>query len=95
MSDPLRVVMTLAFYPRGGSAQVVRYLAGAIEDRGNSVTVCCGSLDSAGMSSHAATFFSGLDVEALDFSEAVSWFERGLDPMAAPVPMHPSFEDRH
>lgn len=86
--------MTLAFYPRGGSAQVVRYLAGAIEDRGNSVTVCCGSLGSPGASSHAATFFSGLDVEALDFSEAVSWFEEGLDPMAAPVPMHPSFEDR-
>jgi glycosyltransferase involved in cell wall biosynthesis len=94
VDDPLRIVMTLAFYPRGGSAQVVRYLAGALEDRGHSVTVCCGSLGSPGMSSHAETFFAGLDVEALDFSEAVSRFERGFDPMAAPVPMHPSFEDR-
>lgn len=94
MSDPLRVVMTLAFYPRGGSAQVVRYLAGALEDGGVSVTVCCGSLGPQGASSNAASFFGGLDVHALDFSEAVSWYERGLDPMAAPVPMHPSFEDR-
>lgn len=94
MSDPLRVVMTLAFYPRGGSAQVVRYLAGALRDGGQSVTVCCGSLGPPDASSNASNFFVGLDVEALDFSEAVSWFEQGRDPMAAPVPMHPSFEDR-
>ena len=94
MSDPLKVVMTLAFYPRGGSAQVVRYLAGALVERGNSVTVCCGSLGPVGASSNAATFFGDLAVEAVDFTEAVSRFEQGLDPMAAPVPMHPSFEDR-
>ena len=94
MTNGLRVVMTLAFYPRGGSAQVVRYLAGALEDRGLTMTVCCGSLGPPGSSSHAATFFAGLDVEALDFTEAASWFEQGRDPMAAPVPMHPSFEDR-
>jgi glycosyltransferase involved in cell wall biosynthesis len=94
MSDALRVVMTLAFYPRGGSAQVVRYLTGALEDRGQPVTVCCASLGSSGSSSHAATFFAGLDVETLDLNEALLWFEQGRDPMAAPVPMHPSFEDR-
>jgi glycosyltransferase involved in cell wall biosynthesis len=86
--------MTLAFYPRGGSAQVVRYLGEALEARGNTLTVCCGSLGPSGASSHAATFFRGLTVEALDFTEAVTWFEQGRDPMAAPVPMHPSFEDR-
>jgi len=94
LNSSLRVVMTLAFYPRGGSAQVVRYLAGALVDRGDSVTVCCGSLGPPGASSHAATFFDRLDVEALDFSEAVAWYEQGRDPMAAAVPMHPSFEDR-
>ncbi|RLE16576.1 MAG: hypothetical protein DRJ50_14885 [Actinobacteria bacterium] len=94
MDTSLKVVMTLAFYPRGGSAQVVRYLAGALVDRGDSVTVCCGSLGSRGSSSHAATFFDRLEVEALDFTEAVEWYEQGRDPMAAPVPMHPSFEDR-
>ncbi|MCK5438864.1 MAG: glycosyltransferase, partial [Gemmatimonadetes bacterium] len=89
-----RVVMTLAFYPRGGSAQVVRYLGGALETVGHAVTVCCGSLGPHGASSHAAAFFAGLDVQALDFTEAARWFEQGRDPMAAPVPFHPSFEDR-
>ena len=89
-----RVVMTLAFYPRGGSAQVVRYLGGALEKLGHGVTVCCGTLGPAGSSSHAETFFAGLDVEALDFTEAEMWFEQGRNPMAAPVPFHPSFEDR-
>ena len=89
-----RVIMTSAFYPRGGSAQVVRYLGGALETLGHAVTVCCGSLGPPGSSSHAATFFAGLNVEALDFTEAAAWFDRGRDPMAAPVPMHPSFEDR-
>ena len=89
-----RVVMALAFYPRGGSAQVVRYLGGALETLGHAVRVCCGTLGPPGSSSHAATFFAGLDVEALDFTEAVTWFEQGRDPMAAPVPIHPSFEDR-
>ncbi len=94
MESKRRIVMTLAFYPRGGSAQVVRYLGEALETRGDSVTVCCGSLGGPGSSSHAATFFGNLDVETLDFSEAVAWFEDGRDPMAAPVPIHPSFEDR-
>jgi glycosyltransferase involved in cell wall biosynthesis len=86
--------MTLAFYPRGGSAQVVRYLGGALETLGQTVTVCCGSLGPPGSSSHAATFFAGLDVQTLDFTEAATWFDQGRDPMAAPVPFPPSFEDR-
>ena len=89
-----RVIMTLAFYPRGGSAQVVRYLGGTLETLGNALTVCSGSLGPPGSSSHAATFFACLNVQALDFTEAVTWFEQGRDPMAAPVPIHPSFEDR-
>lgn len=94
MTNALRVVMTLAFYPRGGSAQVVRYLADALEQHGLRVTVCSGSLGVAGSSSHAQSFFTGLDVEVLDFTEAASWFDQGRDPMTAPVPIHPSFEDR-
>ncbi len=94
MEAERRIVMTLAFYPRGGSAQVVRYLGEALESRGADVTVCCGSLGLPGSSSHAATFFENLDVETLDFTEAVAWFEEGRDPMFAPVPIHPSFEDR-
>ena len=89
-----RVGMTQAFYPRGGSAHVVRYLGGALEAAGHELTVCCGSLGPPGSSSHAVTFFAGLDVQALDFTEAATWFAKGQDPMAAPVPFHPSFEDR-
>jgi glycosyltransferase involved in cell wall biosynthesis len=94
VSKSLRVVMTLAFYPRGGSAQVVRYLAGALQRDGLAVAVCCGSLGPAGSRSHAATFYAGLDVHALDFTEAAALFDEGRDPMAAPIPMQPSFEDR-
>jgi glycosyltransferase involved in cell wall biosynthesis len=86
--------MTLAFYPRGGSAQVARYLGDALGTHGVQVTLCCGSLGSPGSASHAATFFAGLDLQTLDFSEAVAWFEQGRDPMVAAVPMQPSFEDR-
>lgn len=92
--DGYRIVMTLAFYPRGGSAQVVRYLGGALQTLGNDVTVACGSLGPPGVRSHAGTFFDGLDVQALDFTEAIEWFDGGRDPMKAPVPIHPSFEDR-
>jgi glycosyltransferase involved in cell wall biosynthesis len=94
VTDDYRIVMTLAFYPRGGSAQVVRYLGGALQTLGNDITVACGSLGPPGVRSNASTFFEGLDVQALDFTEAIEWFDEGRDPMAAPVPIHPSFEDR-
>lgn len=89
-----RVVMTLAFAPRGGSAYVARSLSAALGNDGLDVTLCCGSIGPPGSKSHAETFFSDLDVRAIDFSEAAAWFSQGRDPMLAPVPMHPSFEDR-
>ncbi|MDH3724856.1 MAG: glycosyltransferase family 4 protein [Thermoleophilia bacterium] len=94
MNDALRIIMSLAFYPRGGSAQVVRYLAKALGERGNRVTVCSGSLGAPGDGSHASTFFGNIDLRSLDFTEAAECFEQGRDPMAVPVPIHPSFEDR-
>ena len=89
-----RIVMTLAFYPRGGSAQVVRYLGGALETLGNAVTVCCGSLGPRNLHRMRRRSFRALTCRPLDFTEAATWFEQGRDPMAAPVPFHPSFEDR-
>ena len=62
MTDELSVAMTLAFYPRGGSAQVVRYLGRALQQLGTDVTVCCGSLGPPGVASHAATFFDSDEV---------------------------------
>ena len=88
------VTMGLSFYPRGGSAQVARYLAAALERQGWPVRLFAGSLGEAGAATNAAAFFDGLDVTSADFTPAWEAFGRGGDPMAAEVPLHPSFEDR-
>ncbi len=51
--DSLRILQAIAFYPRGGSAQVVRYLALALIDRGHTVQVVSGSLKESGRESDA------------------------------------------
>ncbi len=86
--------MGLLFFPRGGSAQVVRYLSLALHDAGWSTSIVAGSLGRPGEETHAPTFFAGLDVEHLDYTPAVTAFETGGDAVAAAVPMHPSYEDR-
>lgn len=86
--------MGLLFYPRGGSAQVVRYLARALPAVGWDVSLACGSLGSPGEGSHAATFFAGLAVTVADFTPALAAFRQGEDAMAAPMPLHPSYEER-
>ncbi len=86
--------MGLLFFPRGGSAQVTRYLAAALGDAGWSVSLVAGSLGAAGQDSHAPTFFAGIDLQYLDYTAAVAGFESGASAVAAPVPMHPSYEDR-
>jgi D-inositol-3-phosphate glycosyltransferase len=89
-----RVVMGLVFFPRGGSAQVTRYLAAALSDAGWSVSLVTGSFGAPGEGTHAATFFAGTHVHYLDYTPAVEAFEAGASAMAAPEPMHASFEDR-
>ncbi len=86
--------MGLMFYPRGGSAQVVRYLSRALVESGWDVALAAGSLGSPGEQTHAATFFEGLDVEVVDYTPALERFWRGEDQLAGPVPFHGSFEDR-
>jgi D-inositol-3-phosphate glycosyltransferase len=88
------VTMGLLFYPRGGSAQVIRYLAAALQDSDWSTELVCGSLGEPGDPTHAGSFFDGLEVHALDYGPAVEAFGRGEDPIAHEPPMHPSFEDR-
>ena len=73
---------------------MARYLAPALGDAGWAVTLVAGSLGEAGEQTHAGTFFDGIDLQALDYSDAVRAFEAGGSAIAAPVPMHPSFEDR-
>jgi glycosyltransferase involved in cell wall biosynthesis len=82
--------MGLIFFPRGGSAQVVRYLARSLPDAGWHPTIACGSLGAPGQQSHAETFFGRLEVRAMDYTEASA----SRDPLAANPPFHPSYEDR-
>ena len=49
----MRILMGLVFYPRGGSAQVVRYLSAALRDSGHDVELLVGSLRD-GHPEHAA-----------------------------------------
>ena len=88
------VGMGLMFYPRGGSAQVVRYLSRALEHGGWQVRLATGSLGQPGAQTHAATFFRGLAVNVAEYSPALERFERGEDQLAGPTPFHGSFEDR-
>jgi len=86
--------MGLMFYPRGGSAQVARYLSRALMESGWDVVLATGSLGSPGERTHAATFYEGLRVEVADYTPALRRFEHGEDQLAGPVPFHGSFEDR-
>src|SRR5829696_42320 len=88
--------MGLLFFPRGGSAQVARYLVPALSDAGWSASLVGGSLGRPGDGTHASTFYGGIDLHDVDFTAAVEAFEAeaGGSAVAAPVPMHPSFEDR-
>jgi glycosyltransferase involved in cell wall biosynthesis len=80
--------MGLMFFPRGGSAHVTRALARALPEHGWEATIVSGSLgDGRG---DADRFFAGLDVRAMDYTEAAA----APDPLAHDPPMHPSFEDR-
>jgi len=86
--------MGLLFFPRGGSAQVTRYLSTALVDAGWSVELVTGSLGSPGGETHAPTFFAGTALQHLDYSDAARAFAAGRSAIDAPVPMHPSYEVR-
>ena len=85
-----RALLALIFFPRGGSAQVARYLAGALPASGWEATIACGSLGPVGEQSNAITFYEGLDVRPLDYTPSAE----ASDPLRADPPFQPSFEDR-
>jgi len=88
------VVQGVSFFPRGGSAHVIRCLTGALRDIGWSARIVAGSVGAAGQPGHAGTFYRGLAVYAADFTRALDAWRSGGDPLAQPVPMHSSYEDR-
>jgi glycosyltransferase involved in cell wall biosynthesis len=87
---PGRVCSALFFFPRGGSAQVARALSRALAGTGWQASLAAGSLGRPGAPTNARSFYSGIDVSAVDYSPAL----RFADPLAAPVPFQPSYEDR-
>jgi glycosyltransferase involved in cell wall biosynthesis len=86
--------MSLLFYPRGGSSQVVRYLVPALEETGWRVALVAGSLGQPGDRTHAASFFKHSRLAAVDYTDVVRAHEEEREPPPDAIPMHPSFEDR-
>jgi D-inositol-3-phosphate glycosyltransferase len=91
---PGPVLQGFSFFPRGGSAQVVRYLTAALLENRWTPQIATGSVGGPGGPGHAATFFAGLPVTAADFSPAFDAWQRGEDPLDQPVPLHASYEDK-
>jgi hypothetical protein len=54
------------------------------------MTLATGSLGQPGDPTHAGSFYSGIKIAAVDYSRA----HQLADPLAAPVPFQPSYEDR-
>jgi transposase len=90
VDDGRRVVCSLFFFPRGGSAQVARALSMGLAAVGWRTTLVSGSLGASGEPTNAATFFSGIKVRPVDYTPVAA----GADPLAASVPFRPSYEDR-
>ena len=93
-TSTLSAIQSLIFFPRGGSAQVIRYLVRALEEHNAQTLIISGSLGKPGDQSHAQTFFAGLQVEPVDYSEAFDAHSAGADPLTSEIPLHPSYEDR-
>ncbi len=88
------IVMGFYYFPRGGSAQVVRYLSRALVATRWRPTLFAGSLGGPAENSNAHRFFADIDCHSLDFSAAQSQWRAGGDPMAETVPMPASYEDK-
>jgi glycosyltransferase involved in cell wall biosynthesis len=91
---PLRIVMAVLFYPRGGSSHAARALAAWLRHEGCEVTLVAGSRADLQESADARAFF-GDDVHAVEFDAALASDDPlGYDGPPGTAPIHPSFEDR-
>ncbi|MFJ4668916.1 glycosyltransferase family 4 protein [Kitasatospora purpeofusca] len=83
------------FFPRGGSAQVIRYLNRELEQRGHTTRLLAGSLGDTGAPGHARTFYDGLDLRPFSYDRAHQRWKDGENPQeSGDRPFHPSYEDR-
>jgi glycosyltransferase involved in cell wall biosynthesis len=92
----MKILMSLIFYPRGGSAQVARYLSRALIELGHEVHLITGTLRDGDPQHDANLFFKGIPLTLVDYTDAWSGFEQGYDPLSDrwEVPFHPSYEDK-
>ena len=88
------VLQGLLFFPRGGSAQTVRYLAAALPATGWDARIVAGSAGAPDDLRNARRFFAGLDVHPVDYTPAFAVAAGGGDPLDLDVPLQPSYEDR-
>ena len=93
--------MGLIFWPRGGSAQVARYLARALDAVGWRTTLATGSVGSPGERGYARDFYLPrgvddlrLDLVTADYAPALADHAAGADPMDSALPLHASYEPR-
>lgn len=89
----MNITSTSIFFPRGGSAQVIRYLGAQVRREGHDFDVFAGSLP-ATERSDARRFYGELCAGVVDYSDAAAAHSAGRDPILHPVPFHPSFEDK-
>ena len=92
----MKVLMATAFYPRGGSAQVVKYLSKALIKRGHEIKILSGSISGESGPVNAKVFFENLDVYEVDYKESYLAFSSGNpDYMSSlKTPLSPSYEDK-
>ncbi len=92
----MKILMSLIFYPRGGSAQVARYLSRALIELGHDVHLITGTLHDGDAQHDANVFFGGIPLTLVDYTDAWRGFEQGEDPLSDKwaVPFHPSYEDK-
>jgi len=92
----MKILMSLIFYPRGGSAQVARYLSRALLELGHEVRLITGTLLDGDPQHDASVFYGELPLTSVDYTDAWRGFERGEDPFSDKwsAPFHPSYEDK-
>ena len=92
----MKILMSHIFYPRGGSAQVARYLSRALIDLGHEVRLITGTLHDGDPQHDANVFFEDIPLTVVDYTNAWRGFEQGEDPLSDKwkVPFHPSYEDK-
>src|SRR3954452_18733552 len=86
-----RVLSASTFFPRGGSAHVIRALAERLPREGWEVTILSGSRRDAGGHGDASRFYRGLDVHEVDFTAALAGGDALNLPRDEP-PLLPSFK---